>query len=226
MTHPPASAFDDLPERPVVLLVDDDEVSLLLTAIALRERGFDMQEASSGQRALELLSSRVPDVVVLDAMMPGLDGFDTCRALRRMPGCENVPVLMLTGLDDDASIARAYDAGATDFFVKASQWSLLAGRLRYLLRSARTRIELERRKSELARAQDLARMGSFEWRRHDKSGARCCARCMPACGRARCWRWTCPWFCATDDSVSCVWKPNPSSTSTARVPATPASCRT
>ena len=82
-----------------------------------------------------------------------------------MPGHESIPVLMLTGLDDDASITRAYEAGATDFFVKSTQWSLLAGRLRYLLRSARTRIELERSKAKLARAQDLARMGSFDWHR-------------------------------------------------------------
>jgi predicted signal transduction protein with EAL and GGDEF domain len=77
---------------------------------------------------------------------------------------------MLTGLDDDASITRAYQAGATDFFVKATQWSLLAGRLQYMLRASRTRIELERSKSKLARAQDLARMGSFDWRRIDRHG--------------------------------------------------------
>ncbi|MDE2276375.1 MAG: diguanylate cyclase, partial [Burkholderiales bacterium] len=105
---------------------------------------------------------------VLDAMMPGLDGFDTCRRLRRLPGFENAPVLMLTGLEDDASITRAYQAGATDFFVKSTQWGLLDGRLRYLLRASRTRIELERSKSKLARAQDLARMGSFDWRRADR----------------------------------------------------------
>ncbi len=163
-THP--FADDGFPAQPEVLLVDDDEVNLLLTALALRERGFKITEASSGERALELLHESPPDIVVLDAIMPGgLDGFDTCRALRVIPGFENVPVLMLTGLDDDASITRAYQAGATDFFVKATQWSLLAGRLHYLLRASRTRIELERSKSKLARAQDLARMGSFDWRR-------------------------------------------------------------
>ena len=159
-------AFDhhDTPERPRVLLVDDDEVNLMLTALALRERGFDITEAASGERALQLLAGWLPDMIVLDAMMPGLDGFDTCHTLRQQPGFENMPVLMLTGLDDDASIARAYQVGATDFFVKSSQWSLLAGRLRYLLRSSHTRLELERSKAKLARAQDLARMGSFDWR--------------------------------------------------------------
>ena len=164
---PPRARFadDDLPEQPKVLLVDDDEVNLLLTSIALRERGFAITEASSGEQAIKVLADWLPDVVVLDALMPGLDGFETCRALRVLPGFESLPVLMLTGLDDDASITRAYEAGATDFFVKSTQWSLLAGRLRYLLRAARTRAELERSKSRLARAQDLARMGSFDWKR-------------------------------------------------------------
>src|SRR6218665_3812970 len=156
---------NDLPEQPRVLLVDDDEVNLLLTAIALRERGFDITEASGGEQALRMMAEWSPDVIVLDAMMPDIDGFDTCRRLREMPGFESTPVLMLTGLDDEASITRAYQVGATDFFVKSPQWSLLAGRLRYLLRSSRTRIELERSKAKLARAQDLARMGSFEWHR-------------------------------------------------------------
>ncbi len=155
----------DLPEQPRVLLVDDDEVNLLLTAIALRERGFDITEASSGEEALRTVGSWTPDIIVLDAMMPELDGFETCSRLRETPGFESTPVLMLTGLDDEASINRAYQVGATDFFVKSTQWSLLAGRLRYLLRSSRTRIELERSKARLARAQDLARMGSFEWHR-------------------------------------------------------------
>ncbi|NKI93068.1 EAL domain-containing protein [Rhizobacter sp. SG703] len=156
---------DDLLGQPRVLLVDDDEVNLLLTAIALRERGFAITEATSGERAIQILADWSPDVVVLDALMPGLDGFETCRELRALPGFESMPVLMLTGLDDDASITRAYEVGATDFFVKSTHWSLLAGRLRYLLRSSRTRQELERSKSKLARAQDLARMGSFDWHR-------------------------------------------------------------
>jgi predicted signal transduction protein with EAL and GGDEF domain/DNA-binding NarL/FixJ family response regulator len=167
MNAPLIPTEDDLPAQPKVLLVDDDEVNLLLTSIALRERGFHITEATSGEQAMRTLTEWLPDVVVLDALMPGLDGFETCRQLRHLPGFESLPVLMLTGLDDDASITRAYEAGATDFFVKSTQWSLLAGRLRYLLRSARTRQELERNKARLARAQDLARMGSFDWRRGD-----------------------------------------------------------
>ncbi len=159
------SAADFLPEQPRVLLVDDDEVNLLLTSVALRERGFAVIEAAAGDQALIALIDSMPDIVVLDALMPGLDGFETCREMRALPGFESLPVLMLTGLDDDASITRAYEAGATDFFVKTTQWSLLVGRIQYMLRASRTRVELERSKSRLARAQDLARMGSFDWRR-------------------------------------------------------------
>ena len=152
------------PAEPRVLIVDDDEVTLLICMTALQARGFDTQQASGGDAALRRLSPWRPDIVVLDAMMPGLDGFETCRRLRATPGFESTPVLMLTGLDDDASIQRAFDAGATDFFVKSNLWTLLAQRLRYLLRSAANRIELEQSKARLARAQQLARIGSVEWR--------------------------------------------------------------
>jgi len=160
---------DTLGESPQVLLVDDDEVNLLVTSSALAEQGFAVTTAGSGEQALLMLADWVPDVIVLDAQMPGMDGFATCSHLRQRPGFETLPVLMLTGLDDEASITRAYQVGATDFFVKSSQWSLLAGRLHYMLRASRTRLELERAKSRLARAQDLARMGSFDWRRSPDS---------------------------------------------------------
>jgi predicted signal transduction protein with EAL and GGDEF domain/DNA-binding response OmpR family regulator len=154
-----------------VLLVDDDEVNLLVTSSALAEHGFSVTTAGGGEQALQMLADWVPDVIVLDAQMPGMDGFETCSHLRQRPGFETLPVLMLTGLDDEASITRAYRVGANDFFVKSPQWSLLAGRLHYMLRASRTRQELERAKSRLARAQDLARMGSFDWRRsHDRHG--------------------------------------------------------
>ena len=167
MSPPTLPADGAAEDKPLLLLVDDEEVTRLLTRLHLQEHGFRVEEADSGEQALALLGTHAPDLVMLDAMMPGLDGFATCRELRRLPGLANLPVLMLTGLEDDASINRAFEAGATDFFVKSQQWSLLAVRLQYLLRASRTTIELERSKAKLARAQDLARMGSFDWRRND-----------------------------------------------------------
>ena len=130
----------------LVLLVDDDPVARLLTASALAERNWRVIEADGGASALELFANNQPDVVVLDALMPEVDGFITCERLRRLPGGEHVPVLMLTGLDDETSIARAYEAGATDFFVKSTtQWTLLSERLRYMIRASRMREELARK---------------------------------------------------------------------------------
>ena len=155
----------EIDRPPKLLLLDDDEVALVLTAAALREQGFEIADCNDSAKALELLLHWIPDGVVVDALMPTMDGFEVCRRLRARPGFETVPILMLTALDDEASIAHAYEAGATDFFIKGPQWSLLAGRLRYLLRSARMHQELERNRAKLARAQDLARMGSFDWHR-------------------------------------------------------------
>ncbi len=156
---PPAHSGGDC-----VLLVDDDPVARLLTASALAERGWRVIEADGGARALELYALHRPEVVVLDALMPEVDGFVACERLRRLPDGEHVPVLMLTGLDDELSIARAYEAGATDFFVKTnSQWTLLSERLRYMLRSARMRDALAESQAKLTKAQRIARLGSWEW---------------------------------------------------------------
>ena len=148
----------------LVLLVDDDPVARLLTASALAERQWRVIEADGGGHALELFGAHLPDVVVLDALMPDMDGFVTCERLRRLNGGEHVPVLMLTGLDDEPSIARAYEAGATDFFVKSTtQWTLLSERLRYMIRASRMREELAESRAKLTKAQRIARLGSWEW---------------------------------------------------------------
>ena len=86
MTTRAVPSDDALPEQPRVLLVDDDEVNLLLTSVALREQGFTITEATSGERAIRMLADWLPDIVVLDALMPGLNGFDTCRELRDAAG--------------------------------------------------------------------------------------------------------------------------------------------
>ena len=147
-----------------VLLVDDDAIVRMLTAAGLAERGWRVLEADSGARALELFEQERPQVVALDAVMQDLDGFATCERLRRLAGGAHVPVVMLTGLDDEQSIGRAYDAGATDFFVKTpGRWTLLSQRLRYLTRASRVREELVRNRADLLRVQRIARLGSWRW---------------------------------------------------------------
>ena len=146
-----------------VLLVDDDATMRLLVSTGLAQRGFAVIEAGDGVAAIEAFRAKRPDIVLLDAEMPGMNGFDACKAMRALPDITHVPIVMLTGLNDDASIARAYEAGATDFYVKSSQMTLLAERVRYLLRTARMSVELERSRAKLARAQRIARLGAWDW---------------------------------------------------------------
>src|SRR5258708_16561387 len=136
----------------------------MLTAAGLAERGWRVIEADCGARALELFARERPQVIALDAVMPDPDGFAICERLRRLPGGAHVPVVMLTGLDDEQSIGRAYDVGATDFFVKTpGRWTLLSQRLRYLTRASRVREELVRNRADLLRVQRIARLGSWRW---------------------------------------------------------------
>jgi predicted signal transduction protein with EAL and GGDEF domain/DNA-binding response OmpR family regulator len=159
-----AEAEAVLGEQGTVLLVDDDAIVRMLTAAGLAERGWQVIEAEGGEQALRLFEQERPQVVALDAVMPDLDGFATCERLRHLACGVHVPVVMLTGLDDEQSIGRAYDAGATDFFVKTpGRWTLLSQRLRYLTRASRVREELVRSRADLLKIQRIARLGSWRW---------------------------------------------------------------
>ncbi|MEK9140485.1 MAG: response regulator, partial [Nitrospirota bacterium] len=104
--------------RPTVLLIDDDPVARLLACEALEQSGWLVEEAENGRLGLEVFIKRRPDLVLLDIMMPEMDGFTVCAELRKLPEGIHTPVLMMTGLEDYQSITQAYDAGATDFIVK------------------------------------------------------------------------------------------------------------
>ena len=146
-----------------VLVVDDDVTVRLLAGGALEGGGFSVIEAGDGESALALFNSRKPDIVLLDVLMPGMDGFETCRALRECPGGEHTPILMMTGLDDVDSINRAYEAGATDFAPKPINYALLDHRVRYMLRAMATAEELRQSQARLASAQRIARLAYWEW---------------------------------------------------------------
>ncbi len=122
---------------PRVLVVDDDPAMLLLARAALEREGYMVLEAESGPKALSMLAAESPDIVLLDVVMPGMDGFEVCRGLRKMAGKETTPVLMMTGLDDTDSIQRAYDVGATDFIMKPINWLILGHHVQYILRASR-----------------------------------------------------------------------------------------
>ncbi|MGH8611571.1 MAG: putative bifunctional diguanylate cyclase/phosphodiesterase [Gammaproteobacteria bacterium] len=149
--------------RPIVLVVDDDPATRLIAREGLEAAGFEAHEAGDGEAALQTLSVLHPDIVVMDVIMPIVDGFEACRRLRRLPGGTHLPVLMITGLDDTASIKKAYEAGATDFATKPINFVLLAQRLRYMLRAKTTADALRASRERLTNAQRIAKLCHWEW---------------------------------------------------------------
>ncbi|WP_321369030.1 EAL domain-containing protein [uncultured Desulfuromusa sp.] len=121
---------------PLILIVDDEIASRLLMCASLKKAGFRVAEAEDGLMAVKEFESLQPDAVLLDVMMPKLDGFDTCRAIRKLKGGENTPILMVTGLDDIEAINKAFNSGATDFITKPINWTVLNFRIKYMLRAS------------------------------------------------------------------------------------------
>ncbi len=136
-----------------VLIVDDDPGARLLLGTALEMAGFRVSFAADGASALQQFRLHPVDCVILDVVMPGMSGFDVCSALRGLPECRHVPILMQTSLDDMESVNRAYNAGATDFSSKGINPMLLAQRVKFLVRAKQTQDQL--RESE-ARVRYLA----------------------------------------------------------------------
>ena len=150
-------------DKPVILVADDDEMQRFLMSESLEAEGFQVELVANGIDAVERSEALRPDVVLLDVVMPGMDGYDVCAALRALAFGDQLPIVMVTGQDDLDSIARAYDAGATDFIAKPLNWTLLRHRIRYVYRAGNTFKQLKASEARLAEAQRIAQLGSWEW---------------------------------------------------------------
>ncbi len=139
-----SAAPDVLPDTARVLIVDDGEIDRMLASRSLEQAGFEVLQAENGQVGLQMARDFRPDLILLDVMMPVMNGFACCQALRELPQGAHVPVLMMTGLDDVDSIHRAYEVGATDFISKPIRWPVLAYRVRYILRATQAVRDLAR----------------------------------------------------------------------------------
>ena len=139
-----------------ILIVDDDPIVRSLMRDALEDEGFSVVEAEDGVEACRVCEERLPVLLVVDVVMPQMDGFELCRELRNRPATKDVPILIATGLDDLHSVAKAYDAGATDFIAKPLNWLILNHRIRYMLRAARAFNELRQNQERLRTAKEEA----------------------------------------------------------------------
>ncbi len=159
-----------------VLVVDDDVAARMLMRAALEQGGFNVLEAANGVEAVEMFRQHRPSAVLMDVMMPEMDGFTACAELRKLPEGLFTPILMVTGCDDVESIKRAFIVQATDFVTKPINWLILGHRVRYMLRAREALEQLRRSRAHLAKAQRVARLGHWEWER--KTGLLHCSEEM------------------------------------------------
>jgi diguanylate cyclase (GGDEF)-like protein len=150
-----------------LLIIDDDRSTRMLLRGALARQGYRIREAADGQQGLVAFCEQRPALVLLDVIMPGLDGFETCARMRERDPDASTPIVMLTAAEDIDAIDRAFTAGATDFIVKPINWTLLTQRLRYALRGAEMNRALRQSQLRQRSARRLARLLFWEWHLHD-----------------------------------------------------------
>ncbi len=121
--------------RKQVLIVDDESIMVTVLHRHVTNAGYDFDVASNGQEALDKIQHEIPDLVLLDLMMPGMNGFETCRRVRANEKTKKLPVIIVTALHSDTDSADARACGANEFIVKPVDGDHLAKRLRHYLGS-------------------------------------------------------------------------------------------
>jgi CheY-like chemotaxis protein len=128
-----------MPSRVRVLVIDDEVRDRELAGAILQTSGYEVHHAKSGAHGLEQASAAPPDVILLDVQMPGMDGFDVCRLLRRAPATRAIPVILITASDDPALNRKAYAVGAQACVPKPLRGDALIATVRSVGRAARLR---------------------------------------------------------------------------------------
>ncbi|WP_213772153.1 response regulator transcription factor [Bradyrhizobium sp. dw_78] len=124
-------------KRDVALVIDDSPETLRLLTDALDGAGMTVMVAMDGAAAMRIVDQITPDIILLDAVMPGIDGFETCRRLKREAGLSNVPVIFMTGLAETEHIVRGLEAGGVDYVTKPIVIEEMLARIRVHLANAR-----------------------------------------------------------------------------------------
>jgi predicted signal transduction protein with EAL and GGDEF domain len=143
------SSRSEVRRKPKILVSDDDPNIRMLTRQCLQAENMEVVEASSGQEAIDLFLSERPDLMFLDVEMPGIDGLEVCRRIRKMPQGEVIPIMIVTGSDDRESIDQGFNAGATQYKTKPVNWTLLGRDVQYMLRASNAFNALKRQEDRL-----------------------------------------------------------------------------
>jgi PleD family two-component response regulator len=150
-------------DAPLVLVADDDPAQCLLMQSVVEQLGLRTSVASNGLEAVTCFKKCKPDLILLDIKMPLLDGLQASEQIRLDKQGKDVPIVLITGIDDHESITRAFDLGVTDFMTKPVIWPILSHRIRYLLKANTAFMELKSSERRLRKTQELAAIGHWEW---------------------------------------------------------------
>ena len=146
-----------------ILIVDDDKTLCLSLQKILELQGYEVITANDGASGIELFKSSKPDLILLDLMMPGMDGYETCLKLSTLSMHYPMPIVILSSLDTQESMRRAFDSGATDYLLKPVNTVLLSEKISRLLRDRDTELALQDSRKKLSFSQQLAGMGYWEY---------------------------------------------------------------
>lgn len=144
-------------QRQRIVLIDDNENDLQVTKRLLDRRGYDAIPAQSGEEGLRLASQLLPDAIIVDYRMPGMNGIEVTRRIKADPQLQTIPVLMLTGSDSAEHVVEGLGAGAEDFVTKGSDIEIVVARLRALLRMKAYQDQLRRMNQQMTRDLQIAR---------------------------------------------------------------------
>ncbi len=128
-----------LKRPPLILVADDDPLLAEIVEPLFGQDGYRVQLVTNGIDCLNKVQTELPDLILLDAIMPDPDGFICCERIRSLPYAKDIPILMITQLDDNVSVDRAFEAGATDYIPKPIHWRVLRQRIRRLLEASQDR---------------------------------------------------------------------------------------
>ncbi len=123
--------------RPTVMIVDDEMDTLLPLKRSLEVENYKIIEAYNGQEAIEKARTEIPDLVLLDLMLPGMDGYDVCNLLKKSISTKNIPIIMLTAKDTVRDTVKGLDTGADDYVTKPFNLNELKARIKSVLRRSR-----------------------------------------------------------------------------------------
>jgi len=146
-----------------LLVVDDDAPTRMVLKRVLSKQGYDVVDAVNGLEGVAKVQALRPDLVLMDVLMPELDGYAACAQIRLDDGDDSLPIIMLTAADDLQSIETAFNAGATDFITKPINWVLLTERVRYALRTGHLSRELRRSRLRDMSVRRIAGLGHWQW---------------------------------------------------------------